>query len=236
MTTTTKERGMPFSAAMVLALLRNVDPKWQTRRIVKPQYLADKARPNHAHDDVWVFESAQEGRCFDVKSPYGRPGDLLRVKEAAWMWCEKRPNGLTKKGRPKWHYVPLRCASVFYCTDHPAKPMLDVVSPGTGQWGWRKKIGRFLPRWASRITLEIVAIRVERLQEISEEHAMAEGIIHDPHLDGFCYDAEGRGFHGSSAIRAYENLWRSINGPGSWETNPWVWCISFKRIEPDLKP
>lgn len=77
-----------------------------------------------------------------VVCPYGQPGDRLRVKEAAWMWCERRPNGKTKTGREKWLYVPMREAGIFYAADHPDKPVVGVVAPDTGNaWGWRLKIG-----------------------------------------------------------------------------------------------
>ena len=78
-----------------------------------------------------------------------------------------------------------------------------------------------MPRWASRITLEVVSVRVERLQDISEEDAKAEGVM----LKGTSrYDGEARD--------AFESLWCSINGPGSWDANPFVWVVEFKRITP----
>lgn len=81
---------------------------------------------------------------------------------------------------------------------------------------WRPSI--HMPRWASRITLEVVSVRVERLQDISEEDALAEGITLVE--------------RGTSPVDQFNKLWESINGPGSWEANPWVWVVSFKRIEP----
>jgi hypothetical protein len=101
-----------------------------------------------------------------------------------------------------------------------------------------------MPRWASRITLEITGVRVERLQDISEEDALAEGICCQNVIIGcncnngshteesadryFFDDCNEAGYE--FAIDAYAGLWESINGPGSWELNPWVWCISFKRV------
>jgi hypothetical protein len=84
----------------------------------------------------------------------------------------------------------------------------------------------FLPRWASRITLEVTEVRVQRLQEISEEGAKAEGVLPAP----FC--KAGRP-DGMEHVEAFEDLWDSINGerPGcSWDANPWVWAISFRRL------
>lgn len=187
-----KERPILFSAAMVRALLAGT--KTQTRRIAK--------------GDPFFYNPP--------RGPYGQPGDRLRVKESAWMWCERRPNGNTKTGRQKWLYVPMRGAPIHYAADHSKKPGIDVVSPETGnQWGWRLKIGRFLPAWASRITLEITGVRVERLQDISREDAAAEGW--NPAVD-VC-----------SPLIWYAALWESINGPGSWALNPWVWVIEFRR-------
>jgi DNA-binding transcriptional regulator YiaG len=78
-----------------------------------------------------------------------------------------------------------------------------------------------MPRWASRILLEIVSVRVERLHDISEQDAMAEGVRHSLHLPS------GRDARGNFA-----HLWWTINGDDSWEANPWVWCISFRMVQP----
>ena len=83
---------------------------------------------------------------------------------------------------------------------------------------WRPSI--FMPRWASRITLEITEVRVERLQDISEEDAESEGTKYPAGGPTSCYRM------------GYSWLWESINGKGSWDENPWVWCITFKRIKP----
>lgn len=196
------EKPILFSAPMVRALLDG--SKTQTRRIAKPKRSIEP----------------MTDEC-----PYGQPGDRLRVKEAAWMWCERRPNGTTPTGRQKWLYVPMREAQVHYASDHPKKPAVGVVSPDTGnQWGWRLKIGRFIPRWASRIALEVTAVRVERLQDISEADCVAEGCAggHGS-IPGYPYSA--------TPLEHYESIWRAINGPGSWSLNPWVWAVSFRRIE-----
>lgn len=131
----------------------------------------------HPDDAVEAWDDCAANRIY---CPYGEPGDKLTVKEAAWMWCERRPNGTTPKGRQKWHYVPMKSAGVIYVAYHPERPTLYVVSPETGnKWGWHFKSGRFLPKWAVRITLGITAVRAERLQEISEPDAQAEGVCGD---------------------------------------------------------
>lgn len=213
---TIRERPILFSAPMVRAILNS--SKTQTRRVVKPWTPRPNASAKAVPEDVAYLP---DFTCYRTTCPYGQPGDRLRVKEAAWMWCERRPNGKTKTGRDKWVYVPMREAPIHYAADHPKKPAIDVVSPTTGNtWGWRLKIGRFLPRWASRITLEITEVRVERLQDISDEDSLAEGIY-----------PTSTGLYPGSPRAAYQKLWEQINGPGSWDANPWVWAVSFKRVE-----
>ena len=82
-----------------------------------------------------------------------------------------------------------------------------------------------MPRWASRITLEITSVRVERLQEISEADAQAEGVTDTSAL---ILDRAGKTQGGP--IAEYAVFWESINGPGSWDANPWVWAIGFRRL------
>lgn len=92
---------------------------------------------------------------------------------------------------------------------------------------WRPSI--HMPRWASRITLEVVAVRVERLQDISEEDAISEGVEDLPFAYG--YPVNGKTALADSAESAFKNLWESINGPGSWGENPWVWVIEFRQVQ-----
>lgn len=233
-----------FSGQMIRAILEG--RKTVTRRIVKGGQLPreNPGEPDPMfrwsavgqHDPRWGFmvTGATEAECAHELArlgvcPYGRPGDHLRVKEAAWMWCERQPNGLTPTGRQKWHYVPMREAPVIYAADHPDKPQTSIVSPDTGnQWGWRLKIGRFLPAWAVRIELEVTAITVERLNGITEEQAVAEGAIAEPcdHARQSCSDI---GCWGATARGAFGYLWETINDAGSWAANPWVWVIEFKQ-------
>ncbi len=88
-----------------------------------------------------------------------------------------------------------------------------------------------MPRWASRILLEITAVRVERLQDISEEQAQAEGVKGEQcdHARQACADI---GYWGDTAKGAFGFLWKSLNGEGSWAANPWVWVVEFKRVTP----
>lgn len=207
-----KERPILFSAPMVNAIREG--RKTQTRRVVK---LQPRSRADIGHLGAGVpFIRNPEITRPNLLCPYGQPGDRLRVKEAAWMWCERVPNGTTKTGRKKWHYVPMREAPIHYAADRQTKPAINVVSPNTGnQWGWRLKIGRFLPRWASRIELELTGVRVEQLCSIKMDDVFAEG----------CMLSTSK-----QEPRDFMNLWESINGAGSWAVNPWVWVIEFKRV------
>jgi hypothetical protein len=91
----------------------------------------------------------------------------------------------------------------------------------------KKRPSIHMPRWASRITLKITDVRVERLHDISEADALAEGIVEKP--DRIWWVDDGDPEHGFGSPRAaYAELWSSINGPGSWDANPWVWAVSFE--------
>lgn len=239
-----KTRTISFSSVMIRANLAGL--KSQTRRTLKNQesnanwniatrvfdseYL--KQHLPGADESTWVLQE-RSGELVDSKwqpvgCPYGKPGDILLVKEAAWMWCERQPNGKTATGRDKWLYVALPSAPIHYAADHPAKPTVQVVSPDTGnQWGWRLKIARFLPRTAVRITLKITQVRLERLQAISEFDAKAEG------CDNSQTQAAIEAGWFEKPRRAFQRLWDQINGEGAWEQNPWVWVVSYEIIDPE---
>lgn len=215
--------------------------KTQTRRACK----LPPAPNNLGHWEPFVFGGAG---CHDSKGrpisrqmtishsrtgavigcPYGNPGDLLIVKEATYMWCERRPNGITPTGRQKWHYVPMQSAPVHY-TEDGKKPTTSITSPDTGnQWMWRSKVAPFMPRRASRLALRITAVRVQRLQDISEADANEEGVESSGLARrlgiGYCNDS----------IRQFTRVWEAINGPGSWDANPWVWVLTFEVIKSNI--
>ena len=199
-----KERPILFSAPMVRAILEG--RKTQTRRIVKPQPYPWKMEIHRG--ELFVLDGGWRPFC---KVPFGCPGDRLWVRET---WAMEGTDGSSN--------LPLQ-----YRADR--NDWLEVSK-------WKPSI--FMPRWASRITLEIESVRVERLQEISAEDAIAEGtrIEKGSGLIGGedCYmmttnSGYMRGPLG--AIEAYKDLWQSINGKGSWNLNPWVWVIQFKRVE-----
>ena len=108
-----------------------------------------------------------------------------------------------------------------------------------GEWKWERgqspcrwRPSIFMPRWASRIALEVTAVRVERLQEISEDDAKAEGVEYQDDAKDICQGwlSSDRTVLFETARRAYEDLWQSINGEASWAANPWVWVVEFRRL------
>lgn len=151
------------------------------------------------------------------KCPYGQPGDLLWVRET-WAW-----DGQTS-------FTDLQAIGNFW---------YKADDTGYSPAKWKPSI--FMPKEAARIFLRITDVRVERLQDISEEDAKAEGAQPSSHrCGGFGYyeaggdvhECECQGFiENSPAIEGYKWLWESINGAGSWGANPWVWVISFERCE-----
>jgi hypothetical protein len=223
-----KEKAVSFNAPMVRAVLANI--KKMTRRVIKPQPTVDYDEYFHPHFEWKNYSNGFTRERLAQECPYGKVGDILYVKESAWMFCERRPNGKTKTGRDKWHYVPLETAPIFYQADQGEKPNCpEPPHPETGNvWCWRLKVARFMPRWASRITLRITDIRVERLQDISEEDARAEGCPYPAEWSGRYVDRD------ETAKTWFKTVWRSIHGNDpvkSWDSNPWLWVLSFERVK-----
>lgn len=94
---------------------------------------------------------------------------------------------------------------------------------------WRPSI--HMPRFAFRLLLEITALHIQRLQDISREDALYEGVRYSEAFGGYVTDDEGRNFHLSDPVQSFCKLWCSINGPESWDANPWVWVISFRKLD-----
>ena len=206
------ERPILFSAPMVRAILEG--RKTQTRRVMKhPEYMGcltgDCPHTYQSECDLDVKVWASEN-C-----PYGVPGDRLWVKETFRLRADMddRPPSLDwwKKG-------------AWYEADGPNEP--SGCAGGAGKL--RPSI--FMPRWASRITLEITEVRVLRVQEISEEDAKAEGVFGGCTV---CGDSENGDCieHTPSCTDGFANIWMHINGEDSWHANPWVWALTFKRVE-----
>jgi len=229
-----KERPILFSAPMVRALLDG--SKTQSRRIVKPQpfngrpddevrkqMIENGALGQDASLTDLINGAIDHGFIPEAKCPYGHTGDRLWVRETYFGNHFQHPN--EPEDERELHY------------------RADGLPNFEGEESlikWRPSI--FMPRWASRITLEITGVRVERLNDISEEDAKAEGlkgITKDGKLVKYGIpDADG--YPGTddigwpwedwriSPVDAYRRLWESINGSGSWDANPWVWVVEFR--------
>jgi len=215
-----KEIPILFSAPMVRALLAGT--KTQTRRVVKPQPPADGDRNCGYSAPVWGWTRNEmpSAEWHKVRCPYGQPGDRLWVREA---WRSTGDGGRCDHMPPR----DMQAHHVWYEVDGKA-PQDECVG--------KLRRSMFMPRWASRITLEVTEVRVERLQDISDADAIAEGIesFTDFLPSGHWrrYDKATFNSYVSSPVDSYASLWESINGAGSWEANPWVWAVSFRRITP----
>ncbi len=219
-----KERPILFSAPMIRAILAGT--KTQTRRVIK----APGVFVSSGAIDGYGVLSMHDNDIREVRCPYGQPGSMLWVRET-WGYFDPECSGedyddwhknegpgpraycdeLLQEGHPLRDFWRRRVA--YKATFAGAKYGAGPVGPKK----WRPSI--HMPRWASRITLEITDIRVERLQDISEADAEAEGFeLGSPPC---IYNPTGW----------YRSLWEEINGAGSWDVNPWVWCVSFKRLE-----
>lgn len=211
--TAVKERPILFSGPMVRAILGG--NKTQTRRIIKPQppsYINElhggklsKRFPYSLEDDDMnhVGEGFQDDNGQFWICPYGKAGDRLWVRE---NFQQVEQDGFTVKPRTELQRTR---QGLCYQADGESCP----ITFGDVPLKWRPSI--HMPRWACRITLEITELRIERLQGISEADALAEGVTDDPPC---------------TAADMYSVLWEQINGEGSWGLNPWVWAVSFTRL------
>lgn len=220
------ERPILFSGAMVRAILEG--RKSQTRRVVKgrgsrglPEFHGGRGEENDPSAWGWFFDGPDHhgyevlARGLDERHghglvsmpcPFGEPGDRLWVRE-------------TFVYRHKYDRY-------YYRADHLA------FAPYAHN-GWKPSI--HMPRRASRLTLEVTGVRVERLNDIGEEDAKAEGVERfDTGWRDYSSERPGEptGACFAEARDSFRTLWESINGAGSWESNPWVWCVAFKRVTP----
>ncbi len=217
-----KERPILFSAPMVLAILAG--KKTQTRRIVKPQPEAvGYGRSCEVHPYMtgtqWPLAYYEmRGACWNSSQPlkcrYGQPGDRLWVKE---NWAARLDQDHLKPSQ-------LPRTSVGYWADGPGK----CCNTGCAGAAGRVRSSMFMPRWASRITLEITNVRVERVQEITEEDAKAEGVEPWPEAD-LRPDGELRDGPSVAYRAGFHDIWNGING--NWDANPWVFVIEFRRVD-----
>jgi hypothetical protein len=205
-----KERPILFNAAMVRALLEG--RKTQTRRVVK-----DGMASGYSIDfqKTQAFQDKHAPYC-----PYGQPGDRIWVRET---W--RTDATLDSKAPRTFCGWPVK---------YEADSMVLRHGAHFGKTDGKTRVSIHMPRWASRILLEIVNVRVERLRDISEAAVLAEGVKRDSagghFIDGT--DVRYAAAVGAPASDAFSALWDGINGAGSWEANPWVWVVEFKRVLP----
>ena len=237
------DRPIIFSAPMIRALLDG--RKTQTRRIIKPSPEfcgGGRSRdPQNWNDpDAWGWENYDEG-CWDLLSegytgrPFYAPGDRLWVREAwrigAWDWnnaqiavdyCDgPRKEWLAVDDGDMLHRLIDQSRADAVKAGLPLRYSYYEYSwsPGHSPCRWRSPI--HMPRWASRLTLLVTDVRVQRLQEISEADAKAEGV------GGVCWE-DWRDYGGPSSYRLpFRSLWNSIHGHDAWDDNPWVAALTF---------
>ena len=233
---------------MVRALLAGI--KTQTRRVVKPQPTgfmgaSGGQMPDGTPDARIPIDGSGNPAGRVITCPYGVPGDRLRVRETFFAYGRWETRYSKTLQRDEWRFVDMTietCRSYHYAAsgnDLPLSTRHDAAP------GWHKRPALFMPRVASRITLEIIATRIERLNDCSEQDAVAEGIGVDATVSGAGREAMRRGANSDketsgrgaainagapSAISAYRNVWESINGAGSWSLNPWVWVVEFRQL------
>ncbi len=207
-TTAVKERPILFSGEMVRAILDG--RKTQTRRLYKGYFLGDSP--------TWPDEG--KGSC-----PYGAPGDRLWVRETVccldcWHWHDssKPRDYLYNLGHPRRNGCAYRAN-----TDAEG----DAIRK---EYGYKWTPAIHMPRWASRIALELTDVRVERLQQITPEDAIAEGVMRVSETDPAKLDRWEREQCQSTAVACFRAVWERINGKGSWDANPRVWVVAFRRL------
>jgi hypothetical protein len=203
-----KERPILFSGPMVRAILEG--RKTQTRRIIKPQPTVI------AGDKIMHIPYDQPGKI--ILCPYGERGDRLWVRESFSTDTRDPLNCVIYKATPE--YGKYRDTGELVRSSFPdgSLPTREESARAMLPKFWKGKPSIHMPRWASRITLEITGVRVERLQDITEADAIAEGYSVENEIDG-------------DPIEWFAYLWESINGAGSWAANPWVWVVEFRRCE-----
>ncbi|GAB3763629.1 hypothetical protein GCM10028796_17470 [Ramlibacter monticola] len=215
-----KERPILFSAPMVRALLAGT--KTQTRRAMRVQPSDEAAvTVEHFHQTVVdrygdeqpgpeVFGAWWDDGESGLVCPYGQPGDRLWVRENGWQRPERTPQ-MMREGADTW-------APYYFDADG----ISEQEAADFKAWGFKRRPSIHMPRAASRISLEVTGVRVERLHQISDADCVAEGCPggHGS-IPGYQYNATPR--------EHYRAVWAAVNGPGSWQANPWLWVVEFRR-------
>lgn len=234
-----------FSKPMVQSILDNT--KTQTRRVITPQPNTQFRPDDRLHiynrgngkTNLWEIKDSLSACSLSTldsfRCPFGKVGDNIWVKESFYAYGGWQKNGKTKSGRQKWKFHDYTGWDFEYkYFDNP--PLR--IQKGRNGLGWYKRSSLFMPQKASRIFLEITSIRIERLNNISDQDAIQEGIKQEKFIptgkDCYyfypCNDLRDDTYLDNPKTSFY-SLWRSIHGKYSWEGNPWVWVIEFKRVE-----
>ena len=218
---------------MVRAILEG--RKTQTRRIITPQPhvgivgfcdlgQAISGKPNGRWNPEWSGEHIGEGTQDDnkvINCRYGKPRDRLWVRENCWIapvgfGLKSDCNAVDSQGQPR-------------VVGYSASMDADGVRCAK-EYGIKQTPSIHMPRWASRILLEVTDVRLERLQSISEADAKAEGVNPRLLVPNGAYSYPDREPHQYTYINPFFDLWDRIHGPGSWNANPWVWVVAFERV------
>ncbi|MFS7253825.1 hypothetical protein AB6869_24940 [Rahnella rivi] len=223
-----KERPILFNGEMVRAILSG--RKTQTRRVINPQPSSGVRK------SVLVKSGVEDGHGRELVCPLGQPGDQLWVREAFRMAKSLDIHSpgdvaeLSLNAGYKNPWAPIQ----FEADGVRAGKWSGFDTPPVVTEPGKLRPSLHMPRWASRIQLEISNVGVQRLQDISSGDAVREGICQLPASGRYCINPGDQYFGGAShsAKEVYSWLWESIYGEGSWGANPWVWVIEFERVAP----
>jgi hypothetical protein len=231
------EKPILFSTPMVKAILEG--RKTKTRRIIKKQPVWDEDSGYKYWDNLMfdIHDDLLETMYMPDHCSYGEIGHNLWVRETFYAyghWTLVTTVGLSSV-KKEWHFNDLTLSEGknYFYEDCP--PATELICKGRFGLGYFKRPSIFMPKAACRTKLEITNITAERLQDISEEDAIAEGVIGVSRSGGFGYGLSKEWdynlpMHETTPIKAYKLLWELINGDGSWDENPWVWVIELKKI------
>lgn len=209
-----------YQPEMSLAIIEN--RKWVTRRLLK--HPSTRVASNYAFSpltDTW-HPMDDEGQVYfeiPIEPKYGLAGDVLWVREN-YFKAPVITDKMLRDGADTW-------ADYYYQADEYPN-MIEQLK----QWGWKLKPSIHMPFEACRTFLKVTAVRIERLQDITEDQARGEGIewISNHHGSGWkVYGVPNQ--ITQMPIVSYRSLWASINGPDSWQANPFVWVIEFEKTE-----
>jgi hypothetical protein len=243
------ERPIIFSAPMVNAILAG--KKNVTRRIVKfplrRLVAKDQAGPEAHYAGGMQQESSDSPPQLDLQShfaegaaglcPYGQPGTTLWLKEAFYAFGRWEMHSNKKSGRNDWRFKDMTVESGRdYCFSEPANSVKTSRADPAPTWWLRPSL--FMPRRASRVDLEVTDIRIERLRDITDEQARAEGFspmhdgVHMYFVNHLPHPSTGMSI---TAVIAFALYWQRLHGNDSWNENPWVWVVSFRRLDKPTK-